>query len=173
MEIIINSVGSLFYHLALYLKCEGKGRKREKKRGRSMVSWELKMVLLLSAQEHLLRHLPEYLLVTALLPSIIFLILRWRTRRRDAPIRRSSIEKGPGREPGGMLLMLPLPPPLTWRYLANGYTISPVWIPLAFESPIPPPYPDWDISTTKPLPYRPFRYGPKYSSPLLFPFLPH
>ncbi|PUU79948.1 hypothetical protein B9Z19DRAFT_977084 [Tuber borchii] len=97
------------------------------------------MVLLLSAQEHLLDHSPEYLLVTTLLSSIIFLILRRRrTRRRDAPIRRSSVEKGPGREPG-------------------------VWIPLTFESPAPPPYLDWDISTTKPLPYRPFRYGAKYN----------
>ena len=154
-------------------------REEERKEAReeyNMVPWELKMVLLLSAQQHLLRHLPEYLLVTALLSSIIFLILRRRkTRRRDAPIRRSSVEKGPGREPGGMLLMLPLPPPpRTWRYLTNGYTISPVWIPLTFESPIPPPYPDWDISTTKPLPYRPFRYGPKYPSPFSSPsFLPH
>lgn len=26
----------------------------------------------------------------------------------------------------------------------------------------PPPYPDWSIETTRPLPYRPFRYGPHY-----------
>lgn len=28
--------------------------------------------------------------------------------------------------------------------------------------PTPSPYPDWSIETTKPLPYRAFRYGPKY-----------
>lgn len=31
-----------------------------------------------------------------------------------------------------------------------------------FEMPTPPPYPKWSIETTKPLPYRAFRYGPKY-----------
>ncbi len=29
--------------------------------------------------------------------------------------------------------------------------------------PKPAPYPDWSIEHTKPLPYRPFRYGPKYN----------
>ncbi|CAK7239786.1 MAG: hypothetical protein STHCBS139747_001221 [Sporothrix thermara] len=36
---------------------------------------------------------------------------------------------------------------------------------LAAESyvyPVPAAYPDWSIETTKPLPYRAFRYGPKY-----------
>jgi hypothetical protein len=28
--------------------------------------------------------------------------------------------------------------------------------------PTPEPYPDWSIEHTRPLPYRPFRYGPKY-----------
>lgn len=31
-----------------------------------------------------------------------------------------------------------------------------------FTMPTPPPYPDWSITETKPLPYRAFRYGPKY-----------
>ncbi|KAG0137982.1 hypothetical protein HOY82DRAFT_547201 [Tuber indicum] len=97
------------------------------------------MALLPSVQDHLLHHLPEYLLLTASLSSFVVLILGWRRARGDgAPIRPSPVEKGPARKPG-------------------------VWIPLDFESPTPPPYPDWDISTTKPLPYRPFRYGPKYS----------
>ncbi|KAL4909636.1 hypothetical protein BDW74DRAFT_165072 [Aspergillus multicolor] len=30
------------------------------------------------------------------------------------------------------------------------------------ERPTASPYPDWDVHTTKPIPYRPFRYGPKY-----------
>lgn len=37
------------------------------------------------------------------------------------------------------------------------------WEPSSFKRPAPPPYPDWDVYTTKPLPYRPFRYGPKYN----------
>ncbi|KAK5464530.1 hypothetical protein LTS15_001092 [Exophiala xenobiotica] len=36
------------------------------------------------------------------------------------------------------------------------------WTPSSFTRPKPPPYPDWSITGTKPLPYRPFRHGPKY-----------
>ncbi|KAK6507388.1 hypothetical protein TWF481_005823 [Arthrobotrys musiformis] len=36
------------------------------------------------------------------------------------------------------------------------------WIPMDFKAPDPPPYPEWDVKTTKPLPYRPFKYGPTY-----------
>lgn len=32
----------------------------------------------------------------------------------------------------------------------------------SFKMPIPEPYPNWSLQTTKPLPYRAFRYGPKY-----------
>ncbi|KAE8155702.1 Alg9-like mannosyltransferase family-domain-containing protein [Aspergillus tamarii] len=31
-----------------------------------------------------------------------------------------------------------------------------------FKRPPAVPYPDWDVHTTQPKPYRPFRYGPKY-----------
>ncbi|KAG8169211.1 hypothetical protein KVR01_001960 [Diaporthe batatas] len=37
------------------------------------------------------------------------------------------------------------------------------WTSSSFRTPKPPPYPDWSIETTKPLPYRAFRYGPKYN----------
>lgn len=36
------------------------------------------------------------------------------------------------------------------------------WIPSDFKRPPATPYPDWSIHTTKPIPYRPFKYGPKY-----------
>ncbi|CCX04519.1 Similar to conserved hypothetical protein [Aspergillus fumigatus Af293]; acc. no. XP_752756 [Pyronema omphalodes CBS 100304] len=36
-----------------------------------------------------------------------------------------------------------------------------VWPPSDFVTPLPPPYPNWSLSTP-PLPYRPFRHGPKY-----------
>lgn len=36
----------------------------------------------------------------------------------------------------------------------------PEWIPSTFKRPDPEPYPDWDVRTSKPIPYRPFRYGP-------------
>lgn len=36
------------------------------------------------------------------------------------------------------------------------------WTPSSFRLPRPEPFKDWDIKKTKPLPYRAFRYGPKY-----------
>ncbi|CAF1220955.1 unnamed protein product [Adineta steineri] len=36
------------------------------------------------------------------------------------------------------------------------------WTPISFEAPRPVPYPDWSVETTRPLPYRPFKYGPDY-----------
>ena len=36
------------------------------------------------------------------------------------------------------------------------------WNPVEYKRPVAPPYPDWSVHTTKPLPYRPFKYGPKY-----------
>ncbi|GJC81683.1 hypothetical protein ColLi_04521 [Colletotrichum liriopes] len=35
--------------------------------------------------------------------------------------------------------------------------------PDSWQMPIPSPYPNWSIDKTKPLPYRAFRYGPKYN----------
>lgn len=35
------------------------------------------------------------------------------------------------------------------------------WTPSPFRRSKPPPYPNWSFEKTKPLPYRPFRYGPK------------
>jgi alpha-1,2-mannosyltransferase len=37
------------------------------------------------------------------------------------------------------------------------------WTPEPFVQPWPEPYPGWSLETTKPLPYRPFRYGPNYN----------
>ncbi|KAH6670908.1 hypothetical protein F5X68DRAFT_175457 [Plectosphaerella plurivora] len=37
------------------------------------------------------------------------------------------------------------------------------WVPSSFRTPRPPPYPDFSFTDTKPLPYRAFRYGPKYN----------
>lgn len=42
-------------------------------------------------------------------------------------------------------------------------SIAGQWTPSSFRTPDPPPYPDWSIEATKPLPYRAFRYGPKYN----------
>lgn len=35
-----------------------------------------------------------------------------------------------------------------------------VWTSVEFKRPDPPPYPDWDVRETDPLPYRPFKHGP-------------
>jgi len=34
-----------------------------------------------------------------------------------------------------------------------------IWTPVDFKRPAAEPYPDWDVHTTRPLPYRPFKYG--------------
>lgn len=36
------------------------------------------------------------------------------------------------------------------------------WNAVDYKRPVPPPYADWSVHDTKPLPYRPFKYGPKY-----------
>ncbi|OSS49219.1 hypothetical protein B5807_05606 [Epicoccum nigrum] len=38
-----------------------------------------------------------------------------------------------------------------------------VWPPSSFQRPMANPYPSWSLKNTNPLPYRPFRYGPKYN----------
>ncbi|KAL6707823.1 hypothetical protein ACN47E_003723 [Coniothyrium glycines] len=38
-----------------------------------------------------------------------------------------------------------------------------VWVPSSFTRPKASPYPQWSLTSTKPLPYRPFRHGPKYN----------
>ncbi|KAL8744377.1 MAG: hypothetical protein Q9190_003373 [Brigantiaea leucoxantha] len=49
--------------------------------------------------------------------------------------RRSSTFKAPERTPG-------------------------TWIPVDFQRPCAPPFPNWDVHSTEPIPYRPFRHGP-------------
>src|SRR5256885_3765767 len=78
------------------------------------------------------------------LASLIFFINYVSPRRsRTPPTRPStpSIEEAPPREK----TKAPDRVPGTWT-------------PSSFVRPTPAPYPDWDIATTKPLPYRPFRY---------------
>lgn len=79
-----------------------------------------------------------------ILVSLVALITYFSRRRsRTAPTRPStpSIEKAAPREK----TKAPDRVPGTWT-------------PSSFVRPTPAPYPDWDIETTKPLPYRPFRY---------------
>ncbi|KAK0610721.1 hypothetical protein B0T17DRAFT_621179 [Bombardia bombarda] len=47
------------------------------------------------------------------------------------------------------------------------------WPPSSFVMPTPPPYPSWSITSTKPLPYRPFRYGPKNHITMGLRSVPH
>jgi hypothetical protein len=78
----------------------------------------------------------------ALVATTATLLIR---RRSSSPVRPATprLEKGaskastPSRKPGE-------------------------WPPSTFKIPIPPPYPNWSVTTTLPLPYRPFRHGPNY-----------
>ncbi|KAF2878148.1 hypothetical protein BDV95DRAFT_480568 [Massariosphaeria phaeospora] len=83
------------------------------------------------------------LIAAILLWSISLLTRRLRSRtlvsRPSTPnLEKQASSKPPAREPG-------------------------VWPPHAFKRPAAPPYPNWSLTETKPLPYRPFRYGPKYN----------
>lgn len=74
---------------------------------------------------------------------------------RSPDVEKRSPFKSPPREPGGTVFS-----PIHVKQLANKII---VWIPQNFKRPTAPPYPDWSVTDTKPLPYRPFRYGPKYN----------
>lgn len=51
-------------------------------------------------------------------------------------------------------------PPKLEKTASNAETTLPTEL---YSMPTPEPYPNWSIETTKPLPYRAFRYGPKYN----------
>src|ERR1700733_9242960 len=102
-----------------------------------------------SQLQHLpaLPHFKEILYASLFILVSIITLINYVSRRRThiAPTRPStpSIEKAP------------TPP----REKAKAPDRVPgTWIPSSFVRPTPAPYPDWDIATTKPLPYRPFRY---------------
>lgn len=60
--------------------------------------------------------------------------------------------RAPERPPGGMIH--------GFRYMNSINRVYLVWIPMDFKRPAAKPYPNWDVHTTPPLPYRPFRHGP-------------
>ena len=65
----------------------------------------------------------------------------------------TSIFKAPPRIPGGRCRCL--------RNIRQTDFLI-VWEPVNFKRPAAPPAPNWDVHTSKPTPYRPFRYGPNY-----------
>ncbi|KAF2200566.1 hypothetical protein GQ43DRAFT_481473 [Delitschia confertaspora ATCC 74209] len=58
----------------------------------------------------------------------------------------------------GRLLWVP-----EWPIIPAKYRREWVWLPHPFKRPPASPYPNWSLTGTKPLPYRAFRYGPKYN----------
>lgn len=93
--------------------------------------------------------LPILMLSLALLYVLVFVLLRPKLQRKlnpsppNTPVVKGSLAKrkagNPPRQPGQ-------------------------WRPSDFKLPKPAPYPDWFLGTTKPLPYRAFRYGPKFNT---------
>ena len=61
-------------------------------------------------------------------------------------------------------ILIPRSPDLGKPISSNKFKVADrkpgTWTPVPFQRPKALPYPDWDVHTTKPLPYRPFRYGP-------------
>lgn len=56
------------------------------------------------------------------------------------------------REPGSRYPVLHIPMSILTR--------AKEWLASDFKTPTASPYPNWDVDTSKPIPYRPFRYGP-------------
>ena len=92
-------------------------------------------------------------LLIALAGAVALILRQWRLTRYPA---RPGTPTAPGLEKaahGGSLAAKPKAPA---RECGK-------WPPSDFRMPKPRPYPNWSIEHTKPLPYRPFRYGPKYN----------
>jgi hypothetical protein len=96
----------------------------------------------------------------ALLALVSWLLLRatqYFKKPTDYPPRTPDVEKrgsyfkAPPREPGGLYHSM------VTKLAIDGLT---VWEPMDFKRPTAPPAPDWDVHTSKPKPYRPFRHGP-------------
>lgn len=109
-----------------------------------------------SCTQLLTSHLKETIYISLLLLSFVIYLLR----RSKLPLLPSSSALRP--------LTPDLEKPAT-RYKikpATSFKAAPrapgVWIPVDFQRPPAIPYPDWDIETTDPIPYRPFRHGPYY-----------
>lgn len=87
-----------------------------------------------------------FLLAVVVLGAIVIrasrLLERWLTERRSTSIDSSRDFKGTS--------------------AGVGAGEVPQWAPSKFKYSTPTAYPDWSVKYTKPLPYRPFRYGPNY-----------
>ncbi|KAH7312526.1 hypothetical protein B0I35DRAFT_437220 [Stachybotrys elegans] len=95
-------------------------------------------------------HLPmptTYALVTASALAIVAVVLRNLTHRRQRHRPRADSRT---RSPSPI------------KDYRQRHWKSGEWISSTFTFPTPSAFPDWDIVATKPLPYRPFNYGPKY-----------
>lgn len=108
----------------------------------------------------LLATISTYLLVHFLQKFQLF------SRPSTTDLERKSVATAKGkseRKPGGMLHLYPIRN-LYLRQLRFipwlTMTVTLEWIPSDFKRPPASPYPDWDVHTSKPIPYRPFRYGP-------------
>ncbi|KAI1655251.1 hypothetical protein F4813DRAFT_368230 [Daldinia decipiens] len=102
----------------------------------------------LSSQDHVKESIYAGTLALVLLSTILVYIIR---RQRSKQSTRPSTPTTPGLEKAA-----------SKRSNAQSRELG-KWIPSDFRMPKPDPYPDWSVENTKPLPYRPFRYGPKYN----------
>ncbi|KAL8369635.1 hypothetical protein RB595_000122 [Gaeumannomyces hyphopodioides] len=88
---------------------------------------------------------PKALLGATLILAAIVVIWSWRRSRTSYRPPSGLVEKPASGRP------------------SPGSRIPGQWAPSSYRFPTPPPYPSWDVQTTKPLPYRAFRHGPKYN----------
>jgi len=95
----------------------------------------------------------------------ITLTRRLRDRKGDTPPSTPNLEKrSPFKAPERPFGGITYPCLDTDGHSHHEQTLTTtVWPPQSFKRPTPPPYPNWSLQHTKPLPYRPFRHGPKYN----------
>lgn len=82
------------------------------------------------------------------LACIILVVSSWLARRCRHTYQSAKFPPQPVEKPG--------------TKKENTARVPGTWTPSSYKFPTPSQYPDWSIDTTKPLPYRPFRYGPNY-----------
>ncbi|KAK5122355.1 hypothetical protein LTR16_004095, partial [Cryomyces antarcticus] len=108
-----------------------------------------------AAQSHIDRFLRDpkpvsygFLTAAVLVWILILVVRRLRNSAKVLRPRTPDLEKPPGTPP--------------YRVAKPADRKPGEWPPSSFKRPAAAPYPKWDVHTTQPLPYRPFRYGPKY-----------
>ncbi|KAL9599213.1 MAG: hypothetical protein Q9219_003994 [cf. Caloplaca sp. 3 TL-2023] len=102
----------------------------------------------LDSKQAVVGHIRMFLYSFLLIPCLIWLFVKGLARYKERPRRRPNSPDPEKR------------PPARGRTFKAPEREPGKWTPIDFKRPAPPAYPDWDVHTFEPRPYRPFRHGP-------------